>query len=596
MIKRIGHVLTQKEKKYAIGLAIAILLAALLEVAGVASILPFMELIAAPKAIGDNAFLSYIYESFHFENHRSMLIASGIFVIALLTIANLFSIVTIWFQHRFTWYVAHHMCMRLLDTYIRKPYTFFLNQNTSELKSYLIFEVNGFTSGVIQPLIELISRSVVSFVIFVFLVLVNPKVALVAFVVLGGAYGAIFLLRQRYIKQLGEDRMSTNVNRYRYMEELLSGIKTVKAYNAQPYFHGRYETASEHYSSIAPKFSVITAAPKYLLEIIAFGGILSVTLYIYTIYGNLNAALPILSLYAVAGYKLLPALQKAFGAASKVRHNLPILDKLYDDLVISIERQRQRETDQPNIDFQDVLTLENIHFRYDGMAQDLLSDFTIHIPKGQAVAFVGSTGSGKTTIIDLIVGLLEAQSGQIKLDKTVLTRKNLAAWQRHIAYVPQDVFLYDDTITNNIIFGADHGKVDAKKLRAAIEMADIAEFIDTELPEGLETTIGERGVRLSGGQRQRIGLARALYREPSVLILDEATSALDNVTEKSIIDALNALPKELTLIIIAHRLTTVQYADCIYILDKGQIVDSGNYDQLMKTSTHFRELALLDNF
>jgi ATP-binding cassette subfamily C protein len=595
MIKRISQVLTKQEKRYAVGIALAILLTALLEVASVASILPFMEMIAAPKAVADNPFLSSIYETVGFDNYRNMLIASGAFVIALLTFANVFSVIAIWFQHRFTWYVAHHMCMRLLDTYIRKPYSFYLTKNTSELRSYLIFEVNGFTSGVINPLIELLSRSMVSLVIFTFLVIINPKVALIAFLVLGGAYGLIFLLRQRYIKQLGEDRMTANVNRYRYLEELLSGIKTVKAYNVHPYFYERYEAASEDYSSIAPKFSIITAAPKYLLEIIAFGGILSVTLYIYMIYGNLNAALPILSLYAVAGYKLLPALQKAFGAASKVRHNLPILDKLYDDLVISIERKKQPVRAVSDMNFQQALSFNDVSFRYEGMTHDLLHHFNVRIPKGQAVAFVGSTGSGKTTIIDLMVGLLRAQSGQLQLDDTALNDQNIEAWQRHIAYVPQDVFLYDDTITHNIVFGDNSGQVDQKRLRAAIEMADIADFIDTELPEGLDTEIGERGVRLSGGQRQRIGLARALYREPSVLILDEATSALDNVTEKSIIDALNALPEELTLVIIAHRLTTVQYADMIYILEKGKIIDSGDYEELMRTSDHFRELALFSS-
>ncbi len=595
MIKRISQVLTKQEKRYAVGIALAILLTALLEVASVASILPFMEMIAAPKAVADNPFLSSIYETVGFDNYRNMLIASGVFVIALLTFANVFSVIAIWFQHRFTWYVAHHMCMRLLDTYIRKPYSFYLTKNTSELRSYLIFEVNGFTSGVINPLIELLSRSMVSLVIFTFLVIINPKVALIAFLVLGGAYGLIFLLRQRYIKQLGEDRMTANVNRYRYLEELLSGIKTVKAYNVHPYFYERYEAASEDYSSIAPKFSIITAAPKYLLEIIAFGGILSVTLYIYMIYGNLNAALPILSLYAVAGYKLLPALQKAFGAASKVRHNLPILDKLYDDLVISIERKKQPVRAVSDMNFQQALSFNDVSFRYEGMTHDLLHHFNVRIPKGQAVAFVGSTGSGKTTIIDLMVGLLRAQSGQLQLDDTALNDQNIEAWQRHIAYVPQDVFLYDDTITHNIVFGDNSGQVDQKRLRAAIEMADIADFIDTELPEGLDTEIGERGVRLSGGQRQRIGLARALYREPSVLILDEATSALDNVTEKSIIDALNALPEELTLVIIAHRLTTVQYADMIYILEKGKIIDSGDYEELMRTSDHFRELALFSS-
>lgn len=586
--------MTQREKRYFFWLSIAILFTALLEVAGVASILPFMQLIAAPEVIETNPLLRQVYTLFGFEDHRSMLISSGIFVILLLAFANIFSIFALWMQHKYIWFVAHRMCMRLLKTYVNKPYQYFLNKNTSELRSYLVYEVNLLTSSVLSPLIELISRLIVAIIIFGFLLFVNFKIALVAFVLLGGAYVGIYLVRQRLIKTLGEQRLQTNVDRYKFLEELLTGIKTVKAYQTQAYFVNRYERTSAFFSTIAPKFSVITASPKYVLEILAFGGILAITLYIFIANNSITAALPILSLYAAAGYKLLPALQKAFGAITKIKHNLPILDKLYDDLIVSLQTPAIENHKRQVLQFKQSLTLDGLAFRYEGMPENLFEHFSVSIQKGERIAFVGSTGSGKTTIVDLIVGLLTPQQGSIQVDGVRLDKNNRVFWQNQIAYVPQDVFLFDDTIAQNVVFGYEGGAIDVARLKAALKMTDIADFVYGELPEGITTKIGERGVRLSGGQRQRIGLARALYREPSILILDEATSALDNITEKSIIDALASLPKGLTVIIIAHRLSTVKYADRIYMLEKGQIVSTGNYEQLMKTSDSFREMALIN--
>lgn len=572
----------------------AILTTAILEVVGVASILPFMQLIATPEAIDTNPLLQRAYNLFGFANHRSMLVASGILVVSVLILSNFFAIFVYWRQLKYTWFVAHNMCMRLLSTYLKKPYTFFLNKNTTELRAYLISEVNALTTGVIAPFIELLSRFTVALIIFTFLLFVDYQIALVAFFVLGGAYVLIYLLRQRYIRTLGERRLSASIGRYRYLGELLSGIKTVKSYNAQPYFYRRYEQESAVFSDIAPKFNITTMAPRYILEVIAFGGILLITLYIFIVFGSINDALPVLSLYAAAGYKLLPALQKAFSAITKVKHNLPILEKLYDDLFLSIQNLNTvpNATYHP-IPFQQALVAENVYFKYEDMTADLFSDFNMTIEKGQTVAFVGATGSGKTTLVDLIVGLLRPQSGNIKIDETKLSEATAAAWYEQIAYVPQEVFLFDSTIVDNIVFGHNGGKVDQQRLKTAMEMADIADFVLTELPAGIQTTIGEDGVRLSGGQRQRIGLARALYRNPSVLILDEATSALDNITEKSVIDALETLPNDLTVILIAHRLSTVRYADCVYMLEKGRIIAKGSYQELLETSDSFREMALL---
>ena len=564
----------------------------ILEVIGIASILPFMKLVAEPEAIVENAWLSWAYQTMGFASHRSMLITAGLAVIALISFANLFSIYTIWLQHKYSWAVAHTLSLRLLRVYLQKPYRYYLTTNTSTLRTYLLSEVVNLTGGVIIPLIELVSRLVVSLVIFTFLIFVNPLIAITTLGVFGGFYLLIYLLRQHYVKRLGMTRIKSNTQRYQSLEEMMEGIKTVKVYEAQGFFYDRYKEASKRFTDIMPKFNIFRAAPRYVLEVFAFGGILAITLYLFVRSNSIQTALPILSLYAVAGYRLLPALQKAFGSLAKLRHNFPVLDKLYDDLMSGQSEEASKTANQKSqVPFIRELMFKDVAFYYDERPLAVLENLQVRIPKGQTVAFVGSTGSGKTTIVDMIAGLLFPQEGQICVDDTPLTTNNAASWHQQIAYVPQEVFLFDDALAQNITICQERD-IDQERLRHATQMANIYDFIQT-LPDGFATRIGERGVRLSGGQRQRLGLARALYRQPSLLILDEATSALDNQTEKGIMDALNTLPEDLTIIIIAHRFSTVRKADCIYLLEEGKIVAQGTYDDLMKSNAAFRTLGQL---
>jgi ATP-binding cassette subfamily C protein len=593
IFRKLSDILLKREKSQFFKLMLAILIMGLLEVVGVASILPFMELIASPDAIQQNPFLLKVYEFLGFESEREMLVYSGVLVILLITFSNTFSVLTTWFQYKFSWGLAHSFSVRLLTNYLNKPYSYFLNKNTSELQAYLIGEVGTLTAGVILPIIDLASCITVALVIFSLLVIINPGIALSTLFVLGGIYLVIYLLRQKYIKQLGESRIVYNVKRYGSLTELLSGIKTIKTYSSQDYFFNRFSEASDMFTKIMPRFNIVMLAPKYILEIFAFGGILGITLFLFMRSGNIQQTLPILSLYAVAGYRLLPALQKAFAAITKLRHNYPVLDKLYDDLVKSIEYAEQEPKPTYSLPFERELVIDRITFAYEENSQPLFDDFSVRIPKGKVIAFVGSTGSGKTTLVDIIVGLLQPQSGHIKLDDTALSDENIESWRKKMTYVPQQVFLFDDSILRNIVMDVEPENVDQQKLEQACRMASIYDFVNEELPNGFATVIGERGVRLSGGQKQRLGLARALYRNPHVLILDEATSSLDNITEKSIVESLDNLPEDLTLIIIAHRLSSVRRADCIYFLSDGKIMASGTYDELLESSETFRTMVEL---
>lgn len=593
IFKKLNNILLKREKRQFFKLLAAILVMGLLEVAGIASILPFMELIASPDAIQENPFLLQIYEYFDFESERQMLIYCGLLVIFIIAFSNTFAIFTTWFQYRYSWGLAHNFSVRLLTSYLNKPYTFFLNKNTSEMQAYIIGEVGSLTAGIILPLIDLCSRISVALVIFILLVAINPGIAISALLVLGGIYLLIYQLRKRYIKQLGESRITYNVKRYGALMELLSGIKLIKTYSSQDYFFNRFSFASDKFTKIMPNFNIVMLAPKYILEIFAFGGILGITLFLFIRSGNIQEALPMLSLYAVAGYRLLPALQKAFASLTKLRHNYPVVNKLHDDLVHSKAYVDLPQKQNAPLSFEKALTIDQLSFAYEENARPLFQDFSVKIPKGDVVAFVGSTGSGKTTLIDIIVGLLQPQSGVIKLDDTPLDNDNITAWRQKMAYVPQQVFLFDDSVLRNIVMDVAPQDIDHQRLELACKMASIDAYIKNDLPEGYATVIGERGVRLSGGQKQRLGLARALYRNPHVLILDEATSALDNITEKSIVESLDNLPDDLTLIIIAHRLSSVRRADCIYFLEEGKITASGTYDELVESSDTFRTMVEL---
>jgi len=565
----------------------------MLEVIGVASILPFMQLVSEPDSIEKSTLLSTIYFYFNFADHKQMLIYFGVGIMMLIAFTNIFSVFTIWLQYSYSWKIAHHLSTRLLKTYINKPYRFFLNTNSSELSAYIISEVNGLTGGVIIPIIEIFSRAFVSLIIFGLLLWVDIKIALIMFGALGGAYLLIYFAQRNYLKKIGEHRIGMNLLRYKSLQELLDGIKTVMVYNQQRFFYDRFHYASKEFTEVQPKYNVMLAAPRNVLEFLAFGSILGITIYIFITSGNIQSAIPRLSLYAVAGYRLLPALQKAFAAAAKLRHNHPILDKLYDDLVISLQDDKQLEQEIVPMPLNKVIELNHLKFSYNDSDQQIIKNLNLDILKGQTVAFIGSTGSGKTTLVDIIVGLLHPTKGKINIDNTSINSTNVKSWRASLAYVPQEVFLFDDTIIRNIILGSREAEIDFPRLKKVTRIANIYDFITNELPEGFETKIGERGVRLSGGQRQRLGLARALYSNPNVLILDEATSALDSLTEKGVIESLKLLPQNITTIIIAHRLSTVRHADQIYILKEGRIADHGTYDSLMNSNDSFKEMVEL---
>ncbi|MEM1357674.1 MAG: ABC transporter ATP-binding protein [Bacteroidota bacterium] len=551
-----------------------------------------MALLADPGQVEQSKLLQTAYTWGGFTTSRSFIIAAGIAVILLLALSRFLAVLINFWRERYQWGVYSRISNRMLAFYTDRPYRYFLDKNTADLRGYVINEVMNVVTSSLGPIITLMINGGTALVIILLVLAVNHLVAITSALVLGGAYLLIYQIRKRPLERLGAQRLAAAQARQRVLEEMLQGIKTVKIYGNEKHFAQRYREATAKMAHAVPRLIIIFGTPKYVLEVLAFCGIIGVTLLLYLRTEDIGQVLPTLTLFAVAGYRLLPSLQQVFGAYATIRANRVVLDQLYPDLMASLAYSFRPVVKQAPLPFLKALKAEQLDFTFPNADKPLFQNLSLSIPHGQVVAFVGLTGSGKTTLVDLLTGLLEPSAGKITIDDTLLSPTTIQAWRSQLAYVPQEVFLYDASLRENIIFASDSIPTD-EAIMQILDLVSLGAFVRSELPNGLNTLLGENGVRLSGGQRQRVGLARALLRQPSVLVLDEATSALDTLTENTIIKALAALPEDLTVLIIAHRLSTVRYADVIYLLEGGRIVASGTYQEMEAGNARFREMAAL---
>jgi ATP-binding cassette, subfamily B, bacterial PglK len=593
MIKKLLKLLTPAERKHAAVLLVMIMLMGLLDMVSVASIMPFMAVLGNPEIMETNAILNKAFtiaNNFGIDTTEQFLFTLGIFVFVFLVVSLVFKAFTIYAQLRFTLMREYSIGKRLVEGYLHQPYSWFLNRHSADLGMSILSEVNKVVSGGISPMMNLISSGTVATVLLFLLILVDPKLAIIVGLTLASAYALIFKTSSSMLKRSGEARYKANQERFTAVSEAFAASKEVKVGGLEETYIDRFSDPAHTFAGHQATASIIGQLPRFALEAIAFGGMLLIILYLMTQSGNFASALPIIVLYAFATYKLMPALQATYNAVTQLRFAGPSIDALYQDLM-SLQPDNSDQPKDDAMSLNQSIKLNHIKYCYPNAPQPVLKDFSITIPARNMVGLVGATSSGKTTTVDLILGLLEAQEGTLEVDGQPITQQNRRSWQRAIGYVPQQIYLADDTVSANIAFGVSAKDINHTSVERAARIASLHEFVSSELPQQYQTTIGERGVRLSGGQRQRIGLARALYHNPQVLILDEATSALDNLTEQAVMEAIHNLGKQITIIIIAHRLSTVKACDTIYLLEKGELKGQGNFEELMKTNKKFITMA-----
>jgi ABC-type multidrug transport system fused ATPase/permease subunit len=588
-LKKILYLLSPKERKNANLLLIMIIIMALLDMIGVASILPFMAVLTNPDLIQTNMFLNTMFHAssiFAVENNQQFLFALGVLVFLTLVFSLIFKAITVYLQLRFVQMREYTIGKKLIERYLSQPYSWFLDRHSADLGKTILSEVSLVISTTLNPMMELIAKGMVAIALISLLIITNPKLSLIVGLVLCGCYFFIFFFTRTYLNQIGNERLKNNELRFTSVSEAFGAAKEVKVGGLENIFIQRFSNSAQTFAHNQASALVINQLPRFVLEVIAFGSVLMVILYLMKKTGDFNNAIPILSLYVYAGYRLIPALQGIYSSLSTLTFGGPSLDRLYDD--IKNLKSSNSNNDHGNLTFKELIALKNIHYSYPNSMRTTLKNIDISIPAKTTVGFVGTTGSGKTTTADIILGLLEGQKGTLEVDRKIINKHNNRAWQKSIGYVPQHIYLSDDTIAGNIAFGVEPEDINHEAVEQASKISNLHEFVTSELPKKYQTKIGERGVRLSGGQRQRIGIARALYHNPKVLILDEATSALDNQTEKAVMDAVNNLNKSITIIIITHRLSTVKNCDKIYLFDKGEIKNEGTFKELIKLNNNFR--------
>lgn len=588
--------LTRHEQRTAMGVLVVIFFGSISAAVMVGSVLPFLTVLARPQMITDNRYLHGIYTALGFQSTYAFLIALGLASLSIIIIANLLQAAKLYAIERFAEMRVHALSQRLLGTFMRQPYEFYLNRHSGDMTKGILQEAGEVSNRFFRPAADLISSTLTVLCVAILLLIFSPVVAFGCFGVIGGLYATLYLFSRRISTRLGSRRNAADSLRFRYANEAFGGIKDIKILGRESFYLNRYAGPSFESSKTKVYANLIWSMPYFILQIVAFGGIIAVCLVMIdkdaiASGGALGPLLPTLGLFAFAGQRLMPEVQKIYSSLAILRYAAPAIESYYRDSALEAQAIVLPEQPPAPLPLNDHLLIDDVRYTFPGSDTPVLCGITLKIARGEKIGIVGTTGAGKTTLADIVLALLRPASGQLVLDGEPITDDRVRAWQQSIGYVPQSIFLADATIAENIALGIPRAEIDRDRLAEAAKLAQVHDFIINDLPLGYETEAGEKGVRLSGGQRQRIGIARALYHDAAFIVFDEATSALDNLTERELIRAVEALPGDKTLMMIAHRLSTVKVCDRIVVLDKGRIAAIGPWEQILAENDQFRELV-----
>lgn len=594
-LQELFFLLTSEQRKRFYWQQILVLFMAFAEVVGIASIGPFMALVGDISLIEKNAFFNQFYQISNLSSPQEFLFATGVVVLCLLGTASIVSMLATWRLSLFAFKIGTEISDRLYRYYMSQGWLFHANGSSAQLTKQISTETVRITSQVILPLMQMNARLVLALFISIVMLAYNPFVAMIGVILFFSAYLFLFKLVRVRLNKNGLNVSEMSTKRFRLMNEGFGGIRDILLLGRNKHFIQSFEGTGQTLARSSGVNNALTYVPRYLMELLAFGAMVGLILYlIKSNNGDLGKVLPVLAIYALAGFKLLPALQSVYASLSEIRGNISAFDAIKPDLIASKNMDiLTTENQMPNekqINPELNISLKNIEFTYPGKNKPTLLNLDMNIPAKNFIGIVGASGAGKSTVIDLLLGLIQQNSGEIWIDQTLITKNNIRLWQNSIGFVPQNIFLSEGTVAENVAFGIPEEKIDYAQVSKVICLARLEELVN-ELPLGLKTTVGERGFQLSGGQRQRMGIARALYSEAQVLVFDEATSALDGLTEKLIMDAIHDFTGQKTVIMIAHRLKTVEKCDLIFHLSNGQIRSSGTYQELLTSDVLFAEMV-----
>ena len=592
-LKKILDLLTIHEKKRGAVLLFLILCMAFIDVLGVASIMPFMAVLANPDLILTNPVLKYLYNVssiLGISGTKQFLFFFGTIVFFLLITSVAVRAVTHYAQLRFVLMRECSIGSRLIESYLHQPYVWFLQRNSADFGKTILSEVQQVIYETMLPMIYLCTQGVVALALLSLIFAIDPKLSLIVGTVFSISYAVIFYFVKNILSKIGSERLRANEERFISVNEAFGSIKEVQIGRLEKNYIDRFKKPAQIFARCQSSSTLISQLPRYFIEGIAFGGIV-LLLLILVAKGNLfSDVVPVVSLYVFAGYRLMPCMQQIYVSFTQLRVSQAGLNVIHKDLMNLKYFDKFPETTS-RIKLTKSIKLNDISFYYPNSQKAALKNINLSIPAFSKVAFVGATGSGKTTMIDLILGLLDPSQGTLQVDGNIINNNSKRFWQKSIGYVPQQVFLTDSSVEENIAFGVDPKNIDRQAVEWASKIANLHNFVMSELPNNYNAIVGERGVRLSGGQRQRIAIARALYHKPQVLILDEATSALDGLTEQAVMEAVKNLENKITTILVTHRLSTVKDFDIIFLLEQGKLKDQGSYEELRQSSVIFKKMS-----
>ena len=594
-LRKAGELLTRRERYSTIVVFTITLFAAAATAVMIGSIMPFLTVLSNPESVETVSYLNKAYNYFSFTDRYDFLLFVGLASFAIILISGAIQMVKNYAVARYASMRVHSISSRLLRNYLAQEYEFFLSRHSGELSKEVFNESGMVVNNFFKPALDLVAAVLTVCAILIMLLTVNAAVTIGAFASLGGIFITTFAISRRYVRRFGQRRAILESRRFRAANEALGGIKDIKISGQERAFQGRFFRPSLDVARVKVLSSVFTIVPQFAIQITVYSGVilfclLSVDRQSYTTGDGMADILPLVAVFGIAAQRLLPEMQKAYASAVRLQFGFPAVDSVHRD-ISRRSAQRRPRSKQARIPLERALDYEAVSYRYPESETGGLTDVSIRIQAGEKIGVVGPTGAGKTTLADITLGLLRPNTGRIMVDGHQIDDAALSAWQASVGYVPQDIFLTDASLLENIAFGAAEEEIDEDRALKCGRMAQLDDFVLRDMPQGYHSPIGERGVRLSGGQRQRIGIARALYRDADLIVFDEATSALDNATEREVIAAIEALPGNKTIMMVAHRLSTVHICDRILVLEGGRVAGFGSWEHLVQTCDTFRRLT-----